>query len=429
LSVQEVTIFYVEDRNKHGKVGTLRWARHTASCQLNLDARFYMRRWMYLVALLGLLVVARLYLDSQQNFELGCLGFEATEQLDCGKVVNSAAGTFLGISNIVWGALFYLTVALLSLARLFVAPALEMRLKQAVTGMVGVGVAYTSYLVYYQYAVLHAFCILCLLSALMVGTLAVLAYIDGKRIPPERKKHATSKPEKNEMRTYLLSTVLFVIVMVAQVVTAPSVTAQKKNVAGGKETVSAECMYDSNIPPVRDWYKLVGPDDIALGNPRARVGVIEFLDPNCPHCKHLHPYMQEVIKRYKDRVRFYIKPMPIWQISVPQIEAIYLAAEQGKAWEMLEKQFEYQQPGGLPPEKLIAIAQEIGLDVEAFKEGLASGKYRRKTLMNRQQAQAIGINSVPKVLINGKPLANRVGALTATCISHLIEQELGARKP
>jgi len=272
--------------------------------------------------------------------------------------------------------------------------------------------------------VLGTYCLLCLLSTVVVVSLTIVAYLEWKQ--QTRLSSTKQIKETVTMRFFAGSTAVFALLVFAQVFWSTQVTAQQ---IPTKEGAPVGCSYDPNMQSVQNWYKLVGPDDLTIGNPRARVAVIEFLDPNCPHCKHLHPHIKQLIDTYKDQVRFYIKPMPIWQISVQQIEAIYLAGDQGKWQEMLDAQFEVQQSGGLSYEQLLDIARQIGLDVEAFKAGLESGKYRRKALINRQLARAVGINSVPKVLINGKPVLNQTGSLNYTCLSYLVGQELESRRP
>ena len=65
------------------------------------------------VALVGLVVVRYLGQQQAKGFEEGCgIGpLDAAPTFDCAAAAGSAASTLLGVSNIVWGLLFYIGIA------------------------------------------------------------------------------------------------------------------------------------------------------------------------------------------------------------------------------------------------------------------------------------------------------------------------------
>lgn len=155
-------------------------------------------RILYVVALAGLLVVTHLGVQQQRGFEEGCVGTSfqaltedsapdpggdtgssagASSASGCGSVVQSEAGTFMGLSNVGWGFLFYGLVALLSALRGGAGwrPELLGRIREVV---VTAGMGYTGFLVYVQYAVLETFCPLCMISAGLVSGLFLVTAVD-----------------------------------------------------------------------------------------------------------------------------------------------------------------------------------------------------------------------------------------------------------
>ena len=132
------------------------------------------------IALLGLLDVTHLAVQQQLGFEGGCFGdpsfgagIQAPPPADCGSVVESEAGTFLGLSNIGWGFLFYGALAVLSVVRGTRAWRRELlgTLREL---LVVVGFGYTIFLVYVQLFVLEQICTLCMISAGLVAVLFAL---------------------------------------------------------------------------------------------------------------------------------------------------------------------------------------------------------------------------------------------------------------
>lgn len=192
-------------------------------------------------------------------------------------------------------------------------------------------------------------------------------------------------------------------------------------------TVSTdECAFSKEIPEVKDFMKLVSISDPFQGNMSSKVTVIEYFDPNCPHCKSLHPIMKNVIAANRKSARFYMVPFVLWPYSVPQAEALFVAAQDGKYFEMLDAQYDNQKSGGLSVTELTNLAKEIGLDVVKFKSQMEKGQYRSGILARRQEISDLGVRGTPALMINGKFVDG--GSKSLTCINELIKKEAARLK-
>ena len=186
------------------------------------------------------------------------------------------------------------------------------------------------------------------------------------------------------------------------------------------------CQYDSDQQLTIDPSTFIRPGDPTLGNPQAEVTVVEFFDPNCPPCRRFHPTMEQVIAIYADRVHFYRHPVPLWEYSLPQIEAMLLAARRGKYDEMIDLQLINQQKGGLPPERLAAMAGKLGLDEATFARALKTQQLRNEALQFLEQAQRAGVKKTPSVAIGQNVVAS--SSQSVRCIGQLIERELSTQE-
>jgi protein-disulfide isomerase len=151
--------------------------------------------------------------------------------------------------------------------------------------------------------------------------------------------------------------------------------------------------------------------DMALGDEKAPVTIIEYASMTCPHCATFHAQTYpELKKRYIDtgKVRFIFREFPLDQLA---LAAFLLARCAGpdKYFPMIETLFQQQKEWvtqkPLPP--LLAIAKQAGMSEQAFNECL-----QNKTLIDgledvRQRAIKLGVQSTPSFFINGKP-AQRV---------------------
>ena len=180
----------------------------------------------------------------------------------------------------------------------------------------------------------------------------------------------------------------------------------------------AQCRLGKHLPL---WQTLVRSDDPAIGPDSADVVVVEYFDPNCPHCKRLYPALKEVVSEYGLAVRFIFKPIPLWVFSLDQVAALLEANRQGRFEALLALQYREQQRGGLPREKLLALAAEAGLDTVRLQQTLDEKQFLKRMLEDRQQAVEAGIRGVPTLIIGGR-LAEH--DYSDACLRRLIEQAI-----
>jgi len=184
--------------------------------------------------------------------------------------------------------------------------------------------------------------------------------------------------------------------------------------------VSDECSFNEELAQVEDYMSLVTISDPYLGNLDADVTVIEFFDPNCPHCATFHPVMKQVIEDNGQHARFYMIPFPLWQYSLLQTEALYVAAQERKFFDMLDAQYLHQKQGGMSLQELIVLAEDIGMDGEKFSERVQRGLNQRMILERRRAIAETGVRGTPSVMINGQFVAS--DSKSRICLNELIAE-------
>ena len=426
-------------------------------------------RLLFGVSLLGVLVAVHLLIQQGRGFDRGCLGFSApaaaaqASTFNCELVTQSGAGTLLGVSNAWWGIGFYLAVAGLSAAAVFMARRFPFAAARA--ALIAGGLGYSAYLTYHQFAGLGALCALCLTSAAIALVLFIVQAVmlarparQGAVVSPRSSAENTSTMTSSAPRRPALwaGAVLALLVLVGADVAyfsslesgAPAETAAAEapeDVSAGEispeegparstaapEAPASADTTEANLPPgcrfapdqePMEAGSLVGFTDPIFGTAGAPVTVVEFFDPNCPHCKTFHSTMERLVSQYGDRARFVYKPIPLWGYSVNQIAALHAAARQGKFEEMLEAQFARQQRGGLTDDQLADIARQIGMNAGAMLSQIGQNSYQQRIMRDRQLAQEAGVSGTPAVAINGQLVARR--ARTPQCVEALIQQQI-----
>jgi uncharacterized membrane protein len=96
----------------------------------------------------------------------------------CETVQTSRWASLLGIPVAVWGVAFYVMVLGVSLLGLSGAMADSKRLSQALAVMTGTGVLFSLWLTYLELFVIHAICMWCVISAVLVTVLFGICLLD-----------------------------------------------------------------------------------------------------------------------------------------------------------------------------------------------------------------------------------------------------------
>jgi len=377
------------------------------------------------LSLLGVFTVVHLFIQQGRNFDRGCFGFEAldTEQMafDCSAVVSSGSGTFLGVSNIVWGVGFYLGIALLTFAIFWGGRRWRAWMQGGRLGLLTGGVLYSSYLVYMQVAVINALCALCLASAGITGLLFAVQAILLATDLQSSETTMTDRLFKRDLTVYVYS-VAFVAILIGADLTyfnALTPAAEEAATAHKEQYSGAACQLNAEKGSVSDPSSLVSFQDVTMGPSDASVTIVEYFDPNCPHCKTFHEEtMKTLISEYSDQVRFVFKPFPLRGSSLPEVQALYAAHQEGKFSEMLNAQYARQSRTGITEQDLRAIASEIGMNPDVLMSRVNQNKYREQILKQRKRAISIGVDSTPTVLVNG----HFAGSRSLECMKMFIQR-------
>ena len=104
-----------------------------------------------------------------------------------------------------------------------------------------------------------------------------------------------------------------------------------------------------------------------------KINVVEFADYECPYCRALHPELKAIIESYADRVHFTRLNLPLQSHQFAHGAAVtqVCAREQSKGDQMADRLFAAED---LRPQSMRVIATQLGLDLTAYDQCVASGK-------------------------------------------------------
>jgi protein-disulfide isomerase len=155
--------------------------------------------------------------------------------------------------------------------------------------------------------------------------------------------------------------------------------------------------------------------DQVYGTRDQKVVLIEYGDYQCPACGTMYEPTKQIVEKYKDKVTFIFRNLPLTNIH-PNALAASTAAEaaglQGKFWEMHDKLYEAQESwSNVAVDQREAVftgyASDIGLDVDQFKKDLSSTDIKAKINRDEAAAKGVGANSTPTFVLNGTKLESK----------------------
>jgi protein-disulfide isomerase len=162
------------------------------------------------------------------------------------------------------------------------------------------------------------------------------------------------------------------------------------------------------------------------GPESAKITIVEFSDFQCPYCAMAAPKALAVAAQYSKDVRLVFKQFPLdfHSNAYGAAEASLAAHAQGKFWPLHDKMFaNYRQ---LSRENILKWAEELGLDMKAFRADLSSGKFRRFIDNEVKEGAGSGVMGTPTFFINGKRYN---GPFELDALKPILEAELKAVSP
>jgi protein-disulfide isomerase len=167
-----------------------------------------------------------------------------------------------------------------------------------------------------------------------------------------------------------------------------------------------------------------------LGDPNAKVTIVEFGDYQCTYCHLFHVNTKDaLLQQYVDtgKANFVFRDFPLnGPDSVLAAEASYCAGDQDKYWQYhdeLYKNWAGEKTGWVNQKSLDKFATTVGLDLGKFDKCMSDNKYEQKVLDNQKFGENIGIDGTPSFIIfSGKNITKVVGAQPITVFQQVIDK-------
>jgi Na+/H+ antiporter NhaA len=158
---------------------------------------------------------------------------------------------------------------------------------------------------------------------------------------------------------------------------------------------SSEAIVDLAAPVDDERDHIRGPAD-------APVTVVEYGDFECPYCGQAEAVIRDLLADHGD-VRYVWRHLPLSDVHHDArlaAEAAEAAAEQGSFWDMHDLLLSNQ--SDLRPGDLVGYAEQLGLDVDRFRDHMRRGAGAEQIDQDVDSADLSGVSGTPTFFINGR---------------------------
>ncbi len=172
----------------------------------------------------------------------------------------------------------------------------------------------------------------------------------------------------------------------------------------------------------------IASNEAFRGNPDGPLVLVEYSDFECPYCSRGYATMTQFMEKYKGKVKFVYKHLPLSfhkqaMISSQYFEALKLQDTE-KAFKFHDEIFKNQRGLKNGEKFLKKTAESVGADMKKLADDLNSDVVKNKIKEDMEEAAKFDIQGTPGFVLNGVPIRG------AYPISHfeMIVEELKKRE-
>jgi protein-disulfide isomerase len=145
-----------------------------------------------------------------------------------------------------------------------------------------------------------------------------------------------------------------------------------------------------------------------LGNPDAKVHIVEFLDPACGTCALFYPMVKAWMAEVPDDIRLSVRHIAFHDGADYAVRVLEASRNQDKYWQTLETllraQNQWVQNHVVQPDRIAAVIAGVGLDMEQLEADMKSVGVLQRIEKDKSDSIVLKVAATPEYFVNGRPL-------------------------
>ncbi len=307
----------------------------------------------------------------------------------CSAVAADASSRLLlGIDNAYLGLAAYVILSVLAALRLTSPDSFKANLGIAYA-ISAIGTLFSGYLTYLEIFQIHAICIWCVASAIIITLLLFVQAAEFQK----RSTELTPDPAPSRGRLD------FGLLLGGMLVTALAMGGTAMSLGQRVKITKAPIQ-----PGKFHQFPLVPQNANIEGRVDAPITIVEFADLQCPVCRSSFPKVLDIMSHSNGKIRVVFRHFPIEQehpLALPAAAIAEYAGTKGRFFEFVKALYAKELEDIKGPEDLLKVAESVGLDTNDAQKQVTDDKSEAFKRVSRdvQAAGVYGLLATPTFFI------------------------------
>ena len=146
----------------------------------------------------------------------------------------------------------------------------------------------------------------------------------------------------------------------------------------------------------------------SLGDPGAKVHIVEFLDPACETCALFYPMVKQWMAELPGEIRLSVRHIAFHTGADYAVRILEASRKQDKYWQTLEallaSQHQWTQHHTVQPERIGPAIAGVGLNMEQLIDDMNAMEVLMRIEQDKKDAILLKVSGTPEYFVNGRPL-------------------------
>ena len=146
----------------------------------------------------------------------------------------------------------------------------------------------------------------------------------------------------------------------------------------------------------------------SLGDPGAKVHIVEFLDPACGTCALFFPMVKQWMAEVPGEIHLSVRHIAFHSGSDYAVRILEASRKQDKYWQTLEallaSQRQWVQNHVVQPDRIGPAIAGVGLNMEQLMADMNTVEVMQRIEQDKKDSILLKVSATPEYFINGRPL-------------------------
>jgi protein-disulfide isomerase len=145
-----------------------------------------------------------------------------------------------------------------------------------------------------------------------------------------------------------------------------------------------------------------------IGNPTAKVHIVEFLDPACETCAVFFPVVKQWMTEAPGQLRLSVRHVAFHSGSDYAVKILEASRKQDKYWQTLEALLATQRQWAInhtvQPDRVLPAIARVGLNLDQLAADMNGMEILTRMEQDKKDSILLKVSATPEYFVNGRSL-------------------------